>query len=405
MPSDGDVKRPVSSRLHASRAVLSGFLSGFASIGLACGNLSEPCKGSQSGACVSQPDAGRPSTSSSRRDGSVVDLSFQYDGGTQPKPHAILVSVDGLGAYYIRQQLGQGKLPNFAALARAGASTLNARADYEYTLTLPNHTSMITGRPVSADDDLPNTTYHGWTINSDVDYFTTLHNSGNPNLHYIASVFDVAHDHGLSTCLYSGKTKFMLFANSYNAVNGAPDTEGEDNGRGKLDRVVITENRTDLLIDTALGDLAGGACDVAFIHIADMDWVGHDQGWGSDAWLSTLDTVDEWIGRIARFADAQETSEPYALVVTADHGGVDYDHSDATLPIDYAIPFYIISRDVPPDTNLYALTGPKRADPGAARPRYSAPLQPVRNADAANVVTALLGLPPVPGSFMRDLLK
>jgi hypothetical protein len=29
----------------------------------------------------------------------------------------------------------------------------------------------------------------------------------------------------------------------------------------------------------------------------------------------------------------------------------------------------------------------------------------VRNADATNLMTHLLGLPPVPGSFMRDLLK
>jgi len=298
-----------------------------------------------------------------------------------------------------------GKLPNFAALARASASTLNARADYEYTLTLPNHASMLTGRPVSADDHLPNTTHHGWTSNSDVDCSVTLHNAGNPNLRYVASVFDVVHDHGMSTCLYSGKTKFALFANSYNAANGAPDTTGEDHGRNKVDRVAIMDHRTDLVINTAVGDLAGGVCDFAFIHIADADWVGHDQGWGSDAWLYTLDTIDGWIGRIAKFANAAETGEPYDLVVTADHGGIGSDHSDATSPINYTIPFYIVGPGLPPGTNLYARTGPRRADPGDTRPRYSAPLQPVRNADAADVITALLGLPPVPGSFMRDLLR
>ncbi|HEX7506775.1 MAG TPA: alkaline phosphatase family protein [Polyangia bacterium] len=318
---------------------------------------------------------------------------------------AILVSVDGLGAYYLQRQFDQGKLPNFAALGRAGTSTLNARTDYEYTITLPNHTSMLTGRPVSADDALPDTAYHGWTTNSDVDFSVTLHNAGNPNLSYVASVFDVVHDHGMSTCLYSGKTKFTLFSNSYNAENGAPDTTGDNDGRNKVDRVAIMDHRTDLVINTAVGDLAGGACDFAFIHIADTDWVGHAEGWGSEAWLSTLDTIDDWIGRIAKFADPRETSEPYALVVTADHGGIDYGHSDATLPIDYTIPFYILGPGLPPGTNLYALTGPRRADPRDTRPRYSAPLQPVRNADAANLITTLLGLPPVPGSFMHELLK
>jgi hypothetical protein len=390
--------------LRLNRAVLVA-LSIFGALAPACGNLPEPCKGSRHGTCASPTQGTHLPPLDPGIDASVVGTNASYDGGTQPRRRAILVSVDGLGASYLRQQLDRGKLPNFAALGRAGASTLNARADCAYTITLPNHTSMLTGRPVSADDDLPNTTYHGWTSNADVDSSVTLHNGGNPNLDYIASVFDVVHDQGMSTCMYSGKTKFTLFSNSYNAENGAPDTTGEDNGRNKVDRVAIFYEQTDLVVSTALGDLADGACDFAFIHLADTDWVGHSLGWGSDAWLSALDTVDEWIGRIAKFADARKTSEPFALVVTADHGGIDYGHSDATLPIDYTIPFYVVGPGIPLGSDLYALTGPERADPGDTRPRYSAPLQPVRNADAANTITALLGLPPVPGSFMHDLLK
>jgi hypothetical protein len=389
---------PHSPRLNLNHAILVAL----ATLGLACGNLPGPCKGPRHGACVTPPERIFPQTGV---DASIDDPFPSDDGGIRTSRRAILVSVDGLGAYYLQRQLDQGKLPNFAALGRAGASTLNARTDYEYTITLPNHTSMLTGRPVSADDDLPVTAYHGWTSNSDVDFSVTLHNAGNPNLRYVASVFDVVHDHGLSTCLYSGKTKFTLYSNSYNALNGALDPVGEDNGRNKIDRVAIMDHRTDLVINTALGDLAGGVCDFAFIHIADTDWVGHAEGWGSDAWLSTLDTIDDWIGRIAKFADARVTSEPYALVVTADHGGIDYGHSDATLPIDYTIPFFVIGPGLPPGANLYARTNPRRADPRDTRPRYSAPLQPVRNADAANLITTLLGLPPVPGSFMHNLLR
>ena len=404
MPSDVDFMQAGLPRLQLNRAVVVA-LSILATLGLACGNLPEPCKGSRHGTCASPTQGTLLPPLDPGIDISVVDASAPFDGGIPPRRRAILVSVDGLGATYLRQQLDRGKLPNFAALGRAGASTLNARADYAYTITLPNHTSMLTGRPVSADDDLPNTTYHGWTSNADVDFSVTLHNAGNPNLHYIASVFDVVHDHGLSTCLYSGKTKFTLFSNSYNAKNGAPDTTGEDDGRNKVDRVAIFYQQTDMVVSTALGDLAGGVCDFAFIHLADTDWVGHDQGWGSDAWLSTLDTIDEWIGRIAKFANAWDTSEPFALVVTADHGGIDHGHSDATLPVDYTIPFYVVGPGIPLGSDLYALTGTERVDPGNTRPRYSAPLQPVRNADAANAITALLGLPPVPGSSMRDLLE
>ena len=372
-----------------------------AGLGFSCGNLHGPNQSRRPGACTSYGKGLDAGTRIPKLDASPAG---DTDGGLAKKKRAILVSVDGLGAYYVRQQLAAGKLPHFANLRRSGASTLNARADYEYTVTLPNHTSMLTGRPVSADEALPNTTHHGWTINSDVSSSTTLHNSGNPNLTYIASVFDVVHDHGFSTCMYSGKSKFSLFANSYNAKNGAPDKVGEDEGCNKLDRVAIVEN-TDTLIGMAEADLGGGACDLAFIHISDTDWKGHNLGWGSDGWLTMLDQVDEWIGRIAAFADPKKTDNPFFLLVTADHGGYGTQHADNTLPLDYTIPFYMVGPGIPANADLYTLVGPGRGDPGDARIRYSAPVQPVRNADAANTITSLLGLPPVPGSFMRDLLK
>jgi len=83
---------------------------------------------------------------------------------------------------------------------------------------------------------------------------------------------------------------------------------------------------------------------------------------------------------------------------------VDGGHSDATSPFDYTVPFYVVGAGIPAYTDLYRFTGSRRADPGDARPRYAEPVQPVRNGDAANAITALLGLPTVPGSFMHDLL-
>ena len=42
-----------------------------------------------------------------------------------------------------------------------------------------------------------------------------------------------------------------------------------------------------------------------------------------------------------------------------------------------------------------------RSDPGVGRPNYSEP-DPVRNADAANLIADLLGLPSVAGSSIND---
>jgi hypothetical protein len=317
---------------------------------------------------------------------------------------AILVSVDGLGAIYLRAQLDKGGLPVFAALLRSGASTMNARADFDYTETLPDHVTILTGRPVEADPDLPDDTYHGWTVNGLVDFSVTLHNGGNPHLVYIASIFDVVHDHGGRTCMYSGKPKFTLFSNSYSAANGAPDQVGRDDGRNKIDHVVILED-TSLLMDTAEGDLQGGACDFALVHISDLDRVGHDAGWGSSAWMSTLTQVDGWVGRLAKFADASLSRAPFAFVLTADHGGNDTNHTDPTDYFDYTIPFLAIGRGITPNSDFYALAAGRRTDPGGGRPRNAGPAQPVRNGDAANAVLSLMGLSPVPGSYFRGLLE
>jgi hypothetical protein len=178
---------------------------------------------------------------------------------------------------------------------------------------------------------------------------------------------------------------------------------GEDNGRNKLDRCVILED-TGLLIDAVEGDLHGGVCDLAFVHIADLDRIGHSESWGSEAWLSALVQVDAWLARLLRFTSPWWESAPFALVLTADHGGFDGSHLDATDSRDYTIPFFATGPGVAPNSDLYALVAPRRTDPGLGRPRHSDPYQPVRNGDAANAALSLMGLPPVPGSYFRGLL-
>jgi len=150
----------------------------------------------------------------------------------------ILVSVDGLRADILANLMADdtvGDFANFQRLVDEGATTFNARTDYTHTLTIPNHTCMLTSRPVSQPAGQPNTVHHGYTANTDPQPGDTLHNSGNPNVDYVASAFDVAHDYGLSTALFASKSKFILFDQSYDTLAGAPDHIAPDHGPDKID--------------------------------------------------------------------------------------------------------------------------------------------------------------------------
>jgi hypothetical protein len=304
------------------------------------------------------------------------------------RSYVIHVSVDGLRGGAIAK-IGPRSLPHLYRLMIEGAFTDDARNDYDITVTLPNHTCELTGRPVLGPDG------HGVGFNSDDGRtLESVHGS------YVAGVFDVAHDHGLATGMYASKSKFALFDRSWNEKNGAPDTTGVDNGRDKID-VYVYQANTSALIDSFVARMTASPQRYAFIHLADPDAIGHSDGWDSAHYLQSIARIDTLVGRIfdlidrdARFANATY------LVVTADHGGNGIEHDNAADPLDYTVPFYVWGPGVPAGADLYRLNPSTRANPGNGRPPYSASPPPIRNGEAANLSLDLLGLPAVPGSVL-----
>ena len=187
---------------------------------------------------------------------------------SRPVSYVIHISMDGLRSDAITE-LGPADLPNFYRLRTEGAFTDNARPDYDFTLTLPNHVCQLTGRGVLGPAG------HNWSGNSDPAEGQTLASNKGA---YVAGVFDVAHDNGLRTGLYASKSKFSLFSTSWDSFNGAPDVIDPDNGRGKVD-VFLYQSDTLGLENAMIADMVVHPFHYVFLHLLDPDIAGHTWGW------------------------------------------------------------------------------------------------------------------------------
>lgn len=305
-----------------------------------------------------------PGGQSTEGDRGLGDLAEELAGtGIPDDARVVVVSVDGLASWAVTPDA----TPAIAELLAAGAGTLNARTAYEQTVTLPNHTSMVTGERIDAGAG-----GHG------VDWNTERAGRAAPGVSSVFSVVDAA---GGTSAVLAGKSKFATWDRSW---------------PGTIDDLVIAGDES-ALTDRALAEVREGT-DLTFLHLRGPDLAGHLTGWGSAPYDAAVAAADAEIGRLVEaIAGDPDLADEMVVVVTADHGGMPgtRHHEDPAAPADYTIPFVAWGAGVAMG-DLYDLD-PDYADPGSGRPSYDGP-QPVRNGDVANLVTAVLGLPAVPGS-------
>ncbi len=290
-----------------------------------------------------------------------------------PVRRVLAVSIDGLRSSVI-PQLGRAGTPTLHRLMARGASTLNARTEREMTVTLPNHTGMVTGRRITASQG-----GHGVTWNDDRRRPLTVQRAAG---HDVSSVFRVVHNASRSTALFASKTKFSLFERSW---GGSINTV-----RIRSDNAALTRmTRRDLLRHSR---------GFTFLHLSAPDNAGHAHGWKSRAYLNAVRATDRRLGQIVRTINGHPRLRDHlVLLVTADHGGTGKDHSNATRLVNYRIPFIVWGRTVARGADLYGLN-PDYANPGDQRTSYADSQQPVRNGAVANLALDLLGLGAVRGS-------
>lgn len=340
----------------------------------------------------------------------------------------IHITVDGLRGDLLKNLIdtAPATYPNFKRLRDEGAVTFNARCDFDYSETIPNHSSVVTGRPVINPAGLSGVG-HAYTSNGYTGTATSgdsIHQLGTAAYLYKASTFDMAHDRGLSTAIYGGKSRLNLYVHSYNATKGRADTTGADNGKNKIDFASVSDVTSAAALpgvkNALVADITSGALRrYSLVHFTDTDTGqpggGHGNGWGSAAWNTAVASVDGYLGAImsALSEASPDIAGKTAIVLTADHGGggggsgpgstPDKNHGDASSVLNYTIPVILWGPGIPGGTEAHRLFA-NRTDPAAARPATTAATaQPLRNADTANISMALLGLPPVDGSYYTPL--
>ncbi len=323
----------------------------------------------------------------------------------------IQVSVDGLHAGQLRGRMidRPDDFPNFWRLVREGSSTFDARNDYFSSFTLPNHVTMLTGRPVLNPGEDP-TVGHGYTTNGTPARDATLHTVGNENVDYVASVFDVLHDRGYATGLYATKTKFSIFQQSYNRTEQTPGgrtdqyLENGDQGSDKIDQFVvrIDNGTSSSLVTQLIEDMTDDPLDFALVHLLEPDSIGHAFGWQTPEWDQALSLVDQHLGRILDFVETDARfSGQTTLIVTGDHGGLNLHHDRVEDPNVYRIPMFAWGAGVAVGEDLYDLNRYVRDHPGSRRIDYREAAQPIRNGELANLALTLFDLPPVDGSTIN----
>lgn len=252
--------------------------------------------------------------------------------------HVVVISIDGLRP----DAIARFHTPALHRLAAQGRLFLNARTIVP-SLTLPSHTSMLTGLPPDQ---------HGIVWNDD--------QVVGKGLVPVKTVFGFVKESGYTTAAFFGKAKFRHLM-----VPGTLDYAQAPTGwwgRWFADRTIHDVRKY----------LRNGARpNLLFVHIGEPDFGGHTGGWMSRLYGRGVVRADEAINDITAAASVA-FGRDYVLIVTADHGGHGRTHGSAD-SVDVTIPWLAWGAGV--------------------IPRSGAPDRPIRTTDTTPTILWLLGIP------------
>jgi predicted AlkP superfamily pyrophosphatase or phosphodiesterase len=244
---------------------------------------------------------------------------FLVSCSTPRTEHVFIVSIDGGKPAVMRQS----QMPVLNQLIREGACDWNAQTIVP-PITLPAHTSMLTGVPMAQ---------HGLTWN---DWKPTN------GLVQVPTIFSAVKKTGLSTALFAGKEKFrhLLLPGTvdkfyYDASNAVIILKSDNGGEvyrkeGCIAALVVASNAANYIVRHKPN--------LCFIHFADPDSVGHKFGWDSPEQIKAYGEADQALGVVIAAIKQADIAKRSVVIVTADHGGHDKGHGK-NIPEDMTIPW------------------------------------------------------------------
>lgn len=209
------------------------------------------------------------------------------DEDPPPEPRVVLVVVDGL-----RSDLA-ATMPAWNALAADGAWTLRARTE-RLSVTVVSHAVIFTG--VGPEKNGVRTHEPG----GDADLAAWR------PLKVADTIFTAAGDVGMGTGAVIRKQKLrgLLPEESVDAVVFAKDD------------LSAVEAACALLVDD-------DATRLLYVHVSELDAVGHSKGWMSKAQKAAAVRVSDRLAELRACTESAELAwkQPVYLLVTSDHGG------------------------------------------------------------------------------------
>jgi predicted AlkP superfamily pyrophosphatase or phosphodiesterase len=199
--------------------------------------------------------------------------------------HVFIISFDQGDPALIQRS----DMPTFHAMAAAGAHDWNAYTIVP-SLTLPSHTSMLTGVGPQAHQVLWN------------DY------QPDKGPVKVPTIFSLAKQRGLVTAMFVGKEKFkhLVLTNSVDVfVWPKPADDAKAVAKAFAEKV---------------GTLKPNLC---FIHFRDPDTAGHAYGASSTEKMAALADCDAALKTIKDAIDQASLTSSSVIILTADHGSHD----------------------------------------------------------------------------------